>query len=68
MTYRDPDSGLVFASEDDYMRERMGFYDQSQGDPTVEEQCAARGHEYEGDDCGVGRCYCGEVTYPAGGP
>ena len=37
-------------------------------EPTEEDYCAADGHAYEGDDHGVGRCHCGRVTYPAGGP
>lgn len=41
---------------------------------TVDEECAARGHEYHGDDHPDapdgwgGRCYCGTRRYPTGGP
>lgn len=65
MTYHDPDSGLDFANEEEYIRARMG---EPQPEPTVEEICAAYGHAYEGDDSGRGRCYCGEQSYPEGGP
>lgn len=41
-------------------------------EPTVEEYCAAGGHAYAGDDGpppdGRGRCYCGQMDYPLGGP
>lgn len=40
--------------------------------PTIEEECAGHGHAYYGDDGppphGEGRCYCGQRTYPFGGP
>lgn len=61
MTYRDPDSGLEFASYDAYMRERLGENDQQ---PSDEELCD---HSYAGDDSNVGRCYCGLQLYPKGG-
>lgn len=35
---------------------------------TDEDYCAADGHRYEGDDGDRGRCYCGQRTYPMGGP
>jgi hypothetical protein len=37
-------------------------------EPTIGDYCAADGHVYVGDDAGVGRCYCGARTYPAGSP
>lgn len=36
-------------------------------EPTVEDVCGSYGHAYEGDDGEVGRCYCGQRTYPKGG-
>ncbi|RJQ07717.1 MAG: hypothetical protein C4551_06270 [Bacillota bacterium] len=30
--------------------------------------CASDGHAYYGDDDQGGRCYCGAVRYPTGGP
>lgn len=46
--------------------------------PTAEDYCTAGGHQYAGDDwtaapgsdeaVEIGRCYCGTVLYPAGGP
>lgn len=36
--------------------------------PTIEDYCAANGHQYHGDDAGLGRCYCGSIEYPPGGP
>lgn len=45
---------------------------QRQTSPSVEEECESRGHEYHSDDgtdrLTGGRCYCGRVRYPAGGP
>ena len=35
-------------------------------EPTDEQRCYP--HPYHGDDGVLGRCYCGEVTYPRGGP
>jgi hypothetical protein len=69
VTYHDPDSGLDFVSYDAYMDERMR-YERWRGEhePTVEEMCAARGHECHGEDSGRGRCYCGTQAYPEGGP
>lgn len=63
--YRDPDSGLTFPSYDEYERERGGFYDQQQAEPSVEDLCD---HSYFGDDGDVGRCYCGLQQFPKGGP
>lgn len=63
MPYRDPDSGLEFSSYDEYREAR-----EPRQEPSVEELCAADGHAYDGDDCGVGRCYCGLQQYPKGGP
>lgn len=44
---------------------------QMRWEPTVEDYCASGDHAYYGDDGplphGVGRCYCGKRTYPAGG-
>jgi hypothetical protein len=37
-------------------------------EPTVEDLCAGAGHKYYGDDAGYGRCYCGTIEYPVGGP
>lgn len=37
--------------------------------PTVEDECAAHGHAYHGDDgAPPRRCWCGQREYPAGGP
>jgi hypothetical protein len=36
--------------------------------PPEADYCAGGGHAYHGDDAGMGRCYCGQRTYPAGGP
>lgn len=36
--------------------------------PTVADYCAQGQHAYYGDDAGRGRCYCGHVEYPEGGP
>ena len=47
--------------------------------PTTEDYCASGGHVYVADEWPaetvptehqheVGRCYCGQVRYPAGGP
>lgn len=37
-------------------------------EPTEEEICEYSGHPYDGDDEQGGRCYCGKVRYPEGGP
>ena len=37
-------------------------------EPTIEDHCGQAGHNFINDDAGVGRCYCGLVEYPAGGP
>jgi hypothetical protein len=50
-----------------YQRARAAYDD---------DQCAGEGHPYYGDDGEVGadgqdalgRCFCGHVTYPTGGP
>lgn len=46
--------------------------EQAAPQPTVEDYCAAYDHAYYGDDGppphGIGRCYCGERSYPFGGP
>ena len=70
MTYRDPDSGLEFASYDEYVRERSGFYEHEPRDQFEEEyeRCAAGDHAFAGDDGDVGRCWCGAREYPKGGP
>lgn len=62
MPYHDHDSGLDFASYDDYREAR-----EPRPEPTPDDLCAARGHEYHGDDGGTGRCWCGAQTYPKGG-
>jgi hypothetical protein len=67
VSYRDPDSGLDFASYDVYERERRGSFEPQQPEPTDEQLCAAGGHVYHGDLDGRGRCYCGERDYPATG-
>jgi len=64
-SYRDPDSGWVFPSYDDYMRTRLGV-DEFQ--PTDEDLCGQSGHAYAGDDGDAGRCHCGLQVYPKGGP
>ena len=67
VSYHDADSGLDFASYDEYERERRGAEEPERPEPTDEERCAAGGHVYHGDEQGRGRCYCGERSYPAGG-
>ena len=64
-----PDHWFGCLGQDDGTREREPA-------PTVDDMCAAGGHAYAGDDVAehptgshpVGRCYCGAVTYPPGGP
>lgn len=50
--------------------EEQRYYAQQQPpEPTDEELCEAHGgHAYHGDDDAGGRCYCGKVRYPRGGP
>ena len=45
----------------------MGMFDDRAPEPTSDEVCAIRGHEYLGDDGDRGRCYCGAKEYAAGG-
>lgn len=40
----------------------------SYGEPTEEDYCEMGGHIYAGDDGERGRCYCGQQSYPVGGP
>lgn len=60
----DPDIGLCFEC---YCAQ---YPDDRAADREQEDryQCAAYNHEYYGDYEGRGRCYCGEKTYPVGGP
>lgn len=46
------------------------LYQPAPGPPewTIEDECAAHDHAYYGDHEDRGRCYCGEVMYPLGGP
>lgn len=37
-------------------------------EPTEDDYCEMGGHMYAGDDGDRGRCYCGKVDYPPGGP
>lgn len=41
---------------------------QRQPAPTEAEYCASTGHPYHGDHEDRGRCYCGQMEYPLGGP
>lgn len=48
-------------------------YQRAQSEEAYVHQCSAEGHPYHGDDEPApegreGRCYCGEVRYPKGGP
>lgn len=41
---------------------------QREPEPTIEDYCGADGHPYYGDQEEIGRCYCGQRTFPAGVP
>lgn len=43
------------------------YYEQQEEERLIE-QCCDEGHQYNGDDEVGGRCYCGDVRYPMGGP
>jgi len=55
--------------ERQYQREceEREYYERQEAEQFIE-QCCDEGHEYNGDDEHGGRCYCGEVRYPTGGP
>ena len=61
---RDGDCEVHIGEHHRYGSESCYFESIADEPPTVEEECAARGHVYAGDEDGRGRCYCWRRDYP----